>query len=272
MACRSAEKARPAVEEVIELSGNQNVEFLALDLSSLKSVAAFAEAFKAKNLPLHILLNNAGVMAAPFAVTADGIENQFGTNHIGHFYLTLLLFDLLEQNQPSRIVNVSSSAHSLTAPSEGIRFDYINDETSYSSWKAYGQSKLANVLFTRELARRVEGKQIFVNTLHPGWVETDLQRHVMQDSLWASIGRWIQSKLAYSPEDGALTQLYLATHPDVEKKNISGEYYVPIAKKSYSSAISKDQKMAEKLWDFSVALVREKGGELTVPETLKNKK
>ena len=271
MACRSAEKARPAVEEAIKLSGNQNVEFLALDLSSLKSVAAFAEAFKAKNLPLHILLNNAGVMACPFSVTADGIENQFGTNHIGHFYLTLLLFDLLEQNQPSRIVNVSSSAHLVTAPSEGIRFDYINDEASYGGWKAYGQSKLANVLFTGELARRVEGKQIFINTLHPGLVETDLQRHVLQGIRFVNFVRWITSKVALRPEDGALTQLYLATHPDVEKKNIRGKYYVPTAKKSSTSSLAKDQALAEKLWDFSVALVREKGGELTVPETLKNK-
>jgi len=100
MACRSAEKARPALEEAIKVSGSRNIEFLPLDLSSLKSVAAFAEAFKPKNLSLHLLLNNAGVMACPYALTTDGIEGQFGTNHIGHFYLTLLLFDLLEQNQP----------------------------------------------------------------------------------------------------------------------------------------------------------------------------
>ena len=264
MACRSAEKARPAVEEAIKVSGNQNVEFLPLDLSSLKSVAAFVEAFKAKNLPLHLLLNNAGVMACPFALTTDGIESQFGTNHIGHFYLTLLLFDLLEQNQPSRIVNVSSSAHNM-APSQGILFDSINDEASYGAWKAYGQSKLANILFTRELARRSEGKQIFINTLHPGVVETDLQRHM------GGFSKWLINRVSLTPEKGALTQLYLSAHPDVEKNNIHGEFYVPTAKKSTSSSLSRDQKLAEKLWDFSVALVKEKVGEFAVPDTLQNK-
>jgi len=264
MACRSVERARPAVEEAIKLSGNQNVEFLPLDLSSLKSVAAFVEAFKAKNLPLHLLLNNAGVMACPFALTTDGIESQFGTNHIGHFYLTLLLFDLLEQNQPSRIVNVSSSAHNM-APSQGILFDSINDEASYGAWKAYGQSKLANILFTRELARRTEGKQIFINTLHPGVVETDLQRHM------GGFSKWLINRVSLTPEKGALTQLYLSAHPDVEKNNIHGEFYVPTAKKSTSSSLSRDQKLAEKLWDFSVALVKEKVGEFAVPDTLQNK-
>ena len=272
LACRSAERTRPVVEEVIEVTGNKNVEFLPLDLSSLKSVAAFVEAFKAKNLPLHILLNNAG-MGGPFTLTADGIEGQFGSNHIGHFYLTLLLFDVLEQSQPSRIVNVSSSAHSSRAPAEGIMFDAINDEASYNGMKAYGQSKLANVLFTTELARRTQDKQIFVNSLHPGLVETGLSNRAMDTfgAVLSSIWKWAQPWLAASPEKGALTQLYLATHPDVEKNNIRGEYFIPIAKKSTASAFGRDQKLAEKLWDFSVSLVKEKVGEFTVPESLQSK-
>lgn len=272
LACRSAEKAAPAVEEIKKETGNQFVEFLELDLASLKSVADFASIFRAKNLPLHILLNNAGVMFTPYSLTQDGIEMQFGTNHIGHFYLTLLLFDLLDKNQPSRIVNVSSVGHSAVAPSEGIRFDKINDEASYSTTKAYGQSKLANVLFTRELARRIGGdKRIFANSLHPGNVDTDAGRHMAK---WAP---WFISRpllaifgfLALIPAQGALTQLYLCTSPEVEQQNIRGEYYIPTAKKASAAGRGQDAELAKKLWDFSVALVKEKVPSFDVPEVLR---
>jgi NAD(P)-dependent dehydrogenase (short-subunit alcohol dehydrogenase family) len=142
-----------------------------LDLSDLKSVHAFTEEFSNRNLPLHVLLNNAGIMACPFELSADGIESQFATNHVGHFYLTLRLLPILEKSQPSRIVNVSSEAHRMASASD---FDDISNPSKYSRLKAYGRSKLANILFSNELSKRLEARgvdKVFVNSIHPGVVK-----------------------------------------------------------------------------------------------------
>jgi len=272
LACRSAEKTTPVVEEIKKQTGNELVEFMELDLSSLHSIRDFANNFKAKNVHLHILLNNAGVMGCPYSLTKDGIEMQFGTNHIGHFYLTMLLFDVIEKSEPARIVNVSSVAHRSMAPSAGVLFDSINDQAVYRPNTMYGQSKLCNVLFTRELARRIgTEKPLYTNVLHPGVIDTDLYRNFnhMFPSFLATPFLAIGRLFMLSPESGALTQLYLSTSPDVEKDNIRAQYYIPIAKKSVAQPLGQNDELARKLWDFSVALIKEKVPDFEMPESLK---
>jgi len=265
LACRSKEKTDPVVEEIKKITGNENVEFMELDLSSLASVTAFSDAFAAKNVPLNILINNAGVMMCPFQLTKDGLENQIGTNHFGHFYLTMNLLPILEKNQPSRIVNLTSSAHHRTY-SEGIRFDRINKPEGYSISGAYGQSKLCNILFAKELQKKLGDKQIYVNAVHPGWVATDLQRHI---EAWGTIAKYlskfVSSTFALTPEEGALTQLYVATSPEIEQKNYRGEYFVPFAKLATPSSFASNPELAQKLWDFTQQILKEKLGDTYQP-------
>jgi len=271
LACRSAEKTTPVVEEIKKETGNEQVEFMELDLSSLQSIRDFANNFKSKSVGLHVLLNNAGVMGCPYSLTKDGIEMQFGTNHIGHFYLTMLLFDVIEKSQPARIVNVSSLAHQF-APGSGVLFDKINDQSVYSPNTMYGQSKLCNVLFTRELARRIGAERpLYANVVHPGAIDTDLYRNFnhMIPSFLSTPVLAVMRLFMLSPESGALTQLYVCTSPDIEKDNIRSQYYVPIAKKANTTALGQNEELARKLWDFSVALIKEKVPDFEVPESLR---
>lgn len=174
MACRDMERCENARAEIVLESKNKYVYCRECDLSSFESVRKFADRFKKERKELHILINNAGVMRCPKMLTKDGIELQLGTNHMAHFLLTNLLLDLLKQSAPSRIVNVSSLAHTRGQ----IRVADLNSEQSYDSGDAYSQSKLANVLFTRELAKRLAGTAVTVNSLHPGIVSTELGRHM----------------------------------------------------------------------------------------------
>ncbi|KAL8193304.1 hypothetical protein R6Q57_026885 [Mikania cordata] len=183
IAARNTNAANKAKQLILENNVNAKIDILELDLSSLKSVKAFADSFNALNLPLNILINNAGVMFCPYQLSQDGIEMQFATNHLGHFYLTNLLLDKMKETAATtgiegRIVNLSSVAHLYTYE-QGIIFDKINDKDSYSDKKAYGQSKLANILHANELSRRLkeEGANITVNSVHPGLIMTDLMRH-----------------------------------------------------------------------------------------------
>lgn len=262
LAGRSPEKTQKALEEIKTETGNDKLEFLQLDLNSLRSVDKAAKEFKEKETRLHILINNAGIMVTPFGLTEDGIESQFGTNHIGHFHFTTELLPVLEQSIPSRIVNLTSMGHSWPYP-EGIRFDKLNEEEGYSSFNAYGQSKLANILFTKELNRRLEGKQIYVNAVHPGYVSTELGRHVSTTfGFVVGILASLSNLLFSTPSSkGALTSLYCATSPEIEQKNLRGEYFVPTAKLSEPSNFAKDEQLAKKLWTFSEELVKSKLGE-----------
>ena len=175
IACRSAEKGEEAVVEVRAKSDNDKVVFRRLDLASLESVRRFASKVLEEEPTIDILINNAGVMACPYSKTEDGFEMQFGVNHLGHFLLTNLLLDRLKESPAARIVNVSSMGHKLA---KRINFDDLNSEKSYSSFVAYSQSKLANILFTRSLAKRLVGTSVIANCLHPGGVRTELVRHV----------------------------------------------------------------------------------------------
>ncbi|KAI8138272.1 hypothetical protein BJV82DRAFT_673816 [Fennellomyces sp. T-0311] len=258
VASRSPDKGQAAVADVKKITGNDKVEFIKLDLLSLASVQAFAEEFMSKHKELHILLNNAGVMMCPYGLSEDGIETQFATNHVAHFYLTMLLLPLLEKSTPSRIVNVSSSGNGMTSLS-AVSLDKVNDEKTYSKTFHYGLSKACNVLFTRELAKRLEAKgvnNLYVNVNHPGIVRTELIRHSMKEDTF--IKRFVENVIAVSSEEGSLTQLYLATSPEVESKDIRGKYFVPVAENGCLNAYSSSDKNAAHLWEFTENLLKEK--------------
>ena len=179
MGCRSMEKGKKAASEIMRISGNKEVACFHLDLASLASVRRFAEVVLASYTQIDVLINNAGIMACPYCKTEDGFEMQFGVNHLGHFLLTNLLLDHMCEVPGARIVNVSSSTYKWV---KGIDFSDINSEQVYQPMKAYSQSKLANILFTNVLARRLEGTGTTVNSLHPGIVRTELGRFRLQDT------------------------------------------------------------------------------------------
>jgi len=261
LACRSKDKTLPVVEEIQKETKNDKVEFMELDLAELQSVDRFVKEYKEKGLPIHILLNNAAVMACPYKLSPNGIELQFATNHLGHFRLTTELLEVIIASAPSRIVNVSSAAHNMTLPKNGIAFDGINDEAIYDPWKMYGQSKLANVLFTNELAKRLKDKHVYCNSLHPGVIATELSRNMTEVYGWlGTVADGAISVFAKSPMTGSLTSLYLSTSPTVEKEEITGCYYVPTAKLSKASAYGRNEELAAKLWEFSEKLIEEKLG------------
>ncbi len=191
LACRSEEKGEAAVELVKKRSGNNNVLFMQLDLASLESVRSFSARALDSEAHIDILVNNAGVMACPSMKTVDGYEMQFGVNHLSHFLLTNLLLDRIKEAPSARIVNLSSMGHKWGK----INFDDLNLTQNYSPWIAYFQSKLANVLFTRSLAKRLQGTNVTTNSVHPGGVRTELGRH-MNFLVVSSLGG-LNQKLCY---------------------------------------------------------------------------
>ncbi|KAH6583183.1 hypothetical protein BASA50_000983 [Batrachochytrium salamandrivorans] len=270
MASRSEERAAAAIKLIKETVPSAKVEFLNLQLADLKQVRSAAEAFLAKGYPLDVLVNNAGIMASPFKLSVDGIEEQFATNHMGHFLFTTMLMPALlkvhevngsDPSRQPRVVNISSEFHRKVPLPEGIRFDRINDPADMSVLERYGQSKLCNILFSKGLNKRF-GDKVFINSVHPGFVKTDLTRGVE-----SSYGSWIAPIMdfvkyfaALSPQDGALTQLYVSTSPDIVSKGIKDAYFIPIAHDSPSNLteLAKSADLADKLWDYSEKLVKEK--------------
>ncbi|XP_062193629.1 uncharacterized protein LOC133897074 [Phragmites australis] len=255
MAVRSVAAAQALRDSVLAQAPEAKLDVMELDLSSMASVRTFASEFVSRGLPLNILINNAGVMAIPFALSKDGIEMQFATNHVGHFLLTHLLLDTMKKTSrgssvEGRIVNVSSEGHRF-AYREGIRFEKINDESVYSSIGAYGQSKLGNILHANELARRFkeEGVNITANSLHPGSIITNLLRHhSILDVLHRTLGKLVLK----NAQQGAATTCYVALHPEV--KGVSGKYFCD-SNLYEPSDKAKDMDLAKKLWDFSVELI-----------------
>ena len=245
--CRNLEKGQAAVQEIQTRSGNEKVFVEKLDLSSLASVRQFADGILKNEPRLDILINNAGVMGCPYQMTEDGLEMQFGVNHIGHFLLTLLLLDLMKQSGPSRIINVSSLAHRFGTGV--INFDDINAEKDYDPFAAYQQSKLANILFTRELSVHLEDTNVTVNALHPGLVNTDIQRHSFISGLVFFPLRWYFFKTA---EQGAQTTIHCAVSEEME--GVSGKYLADCAFRDPSIG-AQDDEAARKLWDISMELV-----------------
>ena len=245
--CRNLEKGKAALKEIQERSGSTDVFLEKIDLASLDSVRKFAKSILKSERRLDILINNAGVMACDYQKTEDGFEMQFGTNHLGHFLLTMLLLDLIKKSAPSRIINVSSLGHSMG--SGKINFDDIHWEKTYSAWPAYYNSKLANVLFTRELSKRLEGSHVTANSLHPGAVRTELGRHTIYSSAIFYPIIWYTCK---TPEQGAQTTIYCAVAEEME--GVSGKYLADCAIKEPSKG-AQDDDAARKLWDLSLKLV-----------------
>ena len=251
---RNLEKGEAAVIEIKSRSGSQDVDILQGDLSSRDSVRELADDFRRRYKRLHVLINNAGVYMPKRKVTVDGLEATFVTNHLGHFILTNLLLDLLKENTPSRIINVTSAAHR----GYNINFEDLQGERKYSAFHAYGQSKLANILFTYELAKKLQGTGVTVNCLHPGVVRTGFGKD--QRGLF-SIAVHIISPFMMSPAKAAKNLIYLATAPELE--NVTGKHFSK-GKEEKSSNESYDEASAQKLWEISSELAELQSYEIKV--------
>ncbi|MGH2633278.1 MAG: oxidoreductase [Tepidiformaceae bacterium] len=220
VAARNAEKAGDARDQLVGQHPGATVELLALDLASLKDIRRAAAEFQSRHERLDLLINNAGVMVPPYGQTEDGFELQFGTNHLGHFALTGLLLSQLFAAPASRIVTVSSGAHRAGR----MHFDDLQSEHGYRATAAYGQSKLANLLFTYELQERLAaaGRATIAVAAHPGWARTGLQRHAA-DHWWWTPATWVEPMFSQSADEGALPTLRAATDPTT----VGGAYYGP---------------------------------------------
>ncbi|XP_022084913.1 retinol dehydrogenase 12-like [Acanthaster planci] len=254
LACRDTAKAEAALVEIREETRTSNLTVVKLDLASLASVRECAEKIKAEESRLDILINNAGVMMCPEWKTEDGFEMQFGVNHLGHFLLTNLLLDLIKSSTPARILNVSSLAHEFGK----MQWDDIHMRTNYDPIKAYGQSKLANVLFTLELSKRLKDTSVSVFALHPGSVTTELTRHT---SYSLNFPFWVVFMIAGSPlgrmvmktsVQGAQTSIYCAVAEELANK--TGLYFSDCAAKS-PSKLAVDEESARRLWELSAEMV-----------------
>ncbi|XP_048778378.2 retinol dehydrogenase 12-like [Ostrea edulis] len=245
LACRDRCRGERALSDVIRKSGSKQVVLKMLDLASLESVRKFAQDINENEPRLDILINNAGVMMCPLGRTAEGFEMQLGTNHLGHFLLTNLLLDKMKKSAPARIVNVSSYSHTYT---NKINFDDINSEKSYSRTQAYAQSKLANILFTRELSKRLKGTGVTANSLHPGVVITELARYIPGYNIAWPLFIFIMK----FPREGAQTSIQCAVEETLE--SVSGKYFSDCAVSKESKA-AQDNEAAKRLWDVSVKMV-----------------
>ncbi len=240
-AARTVEKAEAACADIAEKTP------VACELSEPESVKSCVDTVVSASRPIDAIICNAGIMALPKLEQKHGLELQFLTNHIGHFILVTGLLDQLTDK--GRVVMLSSGAHTA-APKEGIQFDNLDGSRGYAGWKNYGQSKLANLLFARHLAKRLEGTGKTANAVHPGVIRTNLARHM---SPAATIGLAVAGPLALkSIGQGAATQCYVATHPSLDE--VSGEYFSH-CNVARSSAHGRDAAMAEKLWQVSEELV-----------------
>jgi NAD(P)-dependent dehydrogenase (short-subunit alcohol dehydrogenase family) len=244
LACRNEERGETARQDIVEESGNPSVSLALLDLANFDSVRSFANSLPHKFSRLDVLVNNAGIYTSKRIVTANGFESTFQVNHLGHFLLTNLLLEQLKASSPSRIVNVSSEAHWTGH----INFSDLQGERRYHGWSAYSQSKLANILFTYELARRLTGTGITVNCVHPGTVRTNFARH---NGGVVGLGVRVLAPFMLSPEEGAKTVIMLASAPEVEC--VTGKYFASESETS-SSNESYEPAVAKCLWDVSTEL------------------
>jgi NAD(P)-dependent dehydrogenase (short-subunit alcohol dehydrogenase family) len=243
---RDRVRGESAIAEIRAKSGNGSVDLMLADLSSQESIHQLAKDFKDTYQRLHVLISNAGVFLSKRTVTVDGIETTFAVNHLAPFLLTNLLLDVLEASAPARIVNVTSSGER----SGTINFDDLQGEGKYSGFRAYNQSKLAMILFTYELARRLEGTGVSANCVHPGVVVTNLGRGSS-----GSFGHLLRLLRPFfsSPEKGAETSIYLASSPEVE--GVSGKYFAKKAE-ARSSEQSYNEEMGRRLWRVSAELTK----------------
>lgn len=241
---RDPARGAAAAQSIQAAAGNGAVDFISADLAELSQLRAFAASFSQERSRLDVLVNNAGGLFGRRTTTTDGIERTFALNHLGYFATTLLLLPLLRAAAPARIVLTASEAHRGAS----IDFDDLQGDHRYNRWRAYRQSKLANLLFTFELARRLAGQGVTANALHPGFVATEIgTRHNFVPDIFWRIG----TLAAISPEQGAQTILHLACSPEVA--DVSGNYFVD-NKPARSSPASRDEKTGDRLWDISLNL------------------
>ncbi|XP_007892577.1 retinol dehydrogenase 13 isoform X2 [Callorhinchus milii] len=252
MGCRDMEKCEAAAREIRGESLNHHVYARHLDLASLQSVRHFVSKFNKEEERLDVLINNAAVMRCPHWETEDGFEMQLGVNHLGHFLLTNLLLEKLKKSGNSRIINVSSLAHIVGR----IDFNDLNwERKKYDTKAAYCQSKLANVLFTRELAKKLQGSGVTTNAVHPGVTNTELGRHTgMHNSNFSStmLGPFFLM-LVKSPILGAQSYVYLAVAEELE--GVSGKYF-DVMKQKDPAPQALDDETARRLWEISAKLVK----------------
>ncbi|XP_030612136.1 retinol dehydrogenase 12 [Archocentrus centrarchus] len=245
LACRDTTKGEQVACDIMKEVKGAKVVTKQLDLADTKSICQFAENIYNTEKTLHYLINNAAVAMCPYARTVDGYEMQFGVNHLGHFFLTFLLLDLLKHSAPSRVINLASSAHVFGK----IQFDDLKGEKKYHPVRAYAQSKLANILFTRELAKRTEVLGVMAYSVDPGLVNTDIFRHV-----WRPLVDIIKTFgfVVRTPAEGAYTTIYCTVTP--ENQLITGGYYSNCSR-AESSKAGQDDGTALKLWAVSCHLL-----------------
>ncbi|WP_433775361.1 SDR family oxidoreductase [Bacillus wiedmannii] len=241
---RNPIKGKTVQDELRKNTGNPHIEFSIADFSSLESVRNLASEVLNKYPKLHVLVNNVGGIFLKRTTTHDDFETTFGVNNLAPFLLTNLLLDRLKESAPARIINVSSNVHSRGK----LDFDDLQYTKKYTGMGAYSRSKLANILFTYELARRLEGTNVTTNCLHPGWVKTDFSMELRKNP----IIRLADNIFAISPIDGAATSIFLASDSSVE--GVSGKYFIKNREKKSSKA-SYDVEAATKLWVVSEQLV-----------------
>jgi NAD(P)-dependent dehydrogenase (short-subunit alcohol dehydrogenase family) len=247
MVCRDKVKGEEAQNEIKEKSGNDAIDLMHADLTSQESIRQLVENILQHYQQLHVLINNAGVVNLTRRETSDGYEMMFAVNYLAPFLLTNLLLEKLEASAPARIVNVSSDSHQAGY----IKLEDLQSEKQYKFMRSYGQSKLALVLFTYELARRLQGTGVTANCLHPGFVATNIGQNGV-GSVGRSIVKLIFSRLGISPEEGAKTSIYLASSPEIE--GVTGKYFaksIPVR----SAPISYDETLQRQLWEVTAQLV-----------------
>ena len=246
---RDATRGADALADIRARSGSDTVEVMALDLSDFASIRSFADTFLASRDRLDVLVNNAGLVQQQRAVTSEGFEMTFGVNHVGHVLLTSLLLDRLRASAPARVVVVSSHAHKHCGG--GLDFDDLQSEQSYKPFQVYGKTKLANIHFTREQARRVDPAEVTVNALHPGFVASRFGRDGDTGRL-GDVAMVLGRPVAISPEKGARTSIWLASSPDVA--GTTGGYFYR-GKPSTPSKLAQDDEIARRLWSATDDLV-----------------
>ena len=247
MVVRDPSRGEIVRREIIQRSGNQSIDLLSADLSSQASIRQLVEQFKQKYSQLHVLINNAGVFNLNRRKTVDGLEMTFAVNQLAPFLLTNLLLDVVKASVPARIINVGSSAHT----NGYIQMDDLQSARQYGPMRAYGQSKLALLLFSYRLARLLEGTGVTVNCLHPGFVGTNIAQNNFPAFI-RPVTRFLVSLPGISPEEGAETSLYLASSPEVE--DVTGKYFVYSHPKR-TIPISHDEALQQSLWDECARLV-----------------
>jgi NAD(P)-dependent dehydrogenase (short-subunit alcohol dehydrogenase family) len=239
MACRDKARGEADRAEIEAASRNSGVKLIALDLASLQSVREMAANFKAEYGQLDVLVNNASVFKGKRTTTPDGLETMFATNHLGHFLLTNLLLDQLKASPQARIINISAPTTTK------LNFDDLQGEKKFSALSAFGASKMCNLLFTYELARRLAGTKVTSNALHPGLMKSNLMSEAPTPL------RWLLRLISTTPERASVGLLYLASSPEVA--GVTGKFFKG-SKISSSAAYSRDEDMQKRLWDVSMEL------------------